>query len=137
MLMSKKNNKKVVADPPMIDFGHLSFEESNYQRGNKHWMATTLLRACHEQCLEPFEYPLACYHLCDKTFPLNNMDDFIWQMRRTLDADYKNNPIILDDLGQVADGNHRICHAILDGKQSVLAYRLQYMPKPDFVDKEE
>ena len=117
--MSKKN---MVAQPPVLEFGSLSFEQSNYERGGKHWMATTLLRAVHEQGLEPFEYPLASYHLCDKCFPLNNMDDFIWQMKRTLDADYENNPIILDNYGQVADGNHRVCHAILDGKRSILVY---------------
>ena len=128
--------KKIVAKAPVLEFGHLSFEASNYERGGRRWMATTLLRACHEQGLEPFEYPLACYRLEDKCFQLNNMDDFIWQMRRTLDADY-DIPIILDDYGQVADGNHRICHAILDGKRSILAYRLLYMPKPDFEDKQE
>ena len=128
--------KDVAGLPPVLEFGSLSFEASNYQRGGKHWMATTLLRACKEQCLEPFEYPLAAYHLCDKCFQLDNMDDFIWQMKRTLDADYSK-PIILDDYGQVADGNHRICHAILDGNSSIMAYRLQYMPKPDFEDKED
>ena len=129
------NKKNIISEPPVIGFGHLSFEESNYERGGKHWMATTLLRACHDQELEPFEYPLACFDLSTKNFALDNMDDFIWQMRRTLDADY-NHPIILDNFGQVADGNHRICHAILDGKKSVLAYRLQYMPAPDFVDND-
>lgn len=129
------SKKKVIAQPPVLEFGKLSFEASNYERGGKRWMATTLLRACHDQGLEPFEYPLASYHLCDKTFALDNMDDFIWQMKRTLDADYTI-PIILDDYGQVCDGNHRICHAILDGKRSILAYRLLYMPKPDFEEKE-
>ena len=50
------------------------------------------------------------------------------------DADYVKYPIILDDLGQVADGNHRIAHAILDGKKSILAYRLINMPAPDYVE---
>lgn len=121
---------------PAIDYGKLTFEESRYQRGDKWWYASTLLRACHEAELEPFEYPVACYDMASKHFPLDNMDDFVWQMKRTLEADYENYPIILDDLGQVADGNHRICHAILDGKTSVLAYRLQTMPAPDFIKEE-
>ena len=125
--------KRYVNEPPAIDFGHLTFEQSNYERGGKHWYATTLLRACHAQELEPFEYPLAAYHLCELPFRLENMDDFIWQMRRTLDADYEKYPIILDDYGQIADGNHRIAHAILDGRKSILAYRLQTMPAPDYV----
>lgn len=129
-------SKKVVSKPPVISFGKLSFEQSNYQRGNKHWMATTLLRACHDQGLEPFEYPVACYDMTNRYFDLSNTDDFIWQMKRTLEADYEKYPIILDDFGQVCDGNHRICHAILDGKRTVLAYRLLSMPAPDFIDKD-
>ena len=57
-------------------------------------------------------------------------------MKRVLEADYEKYPIILDNYGNVADGNHRICHAILDGKTSVLAYRLQTMPEPDFIKEE-
>ncbi len=100
-------------------------------------MAATLLKAVHDQELEPFEYPLAAFTLNGLPFSLRNLDEFIFQMKRTLDADYEKNPIILDEYGQVADGNHRICHAILDGKRSILAYRLINMPTPDFVDKEE
>lgn len=133
--MKKDDKKKMsVGEPPVLPFGNLSFEASNYERGGSRWMATTLLRACKEQELVPFEYPLAAYHLCDKVFRLDNMDDFIWQMKRTLDADYENYPIILDDYGQIADGNHRICKAILDGKKSIMAYRLLHMPAPDFTE---
>ena len=33
--------------------------------------------------------------------------------------------------GQVADGYHRICKAIIEGKTSIKAYRLQEMPPVD------
>lgn len=128
--------KDNISEPPVINFTHLPFEESRYVRGGKCWYATTLQKACKEQDLQPFEYPLAAYDLSQKYFDLNCTDDFIWQMQRTLDADYEKYPIILDDLGQVADGNHRIAHAILDGKTKVLAYRLHVMPEPDFTEKE-
>ena len=98
-------------------------------------MATTLLKAVHDQELEPFEYPEAAYDMSNRNFSLENMDDFCFQMKRVLGADYENNPIILDDLGQVADGNHRLCHAIIDGKSSVMAYRLVNMPEPDFTEE--
>lgn len=124
--------KKIISEPPIIEYGSFTFEESNYERGNKRWMATTLLRACHDQGLEPFEYPLACYDMSSKYFPLNNTDDFVWQMKRCMNSDY-NIPIILDNFGNVCDGNHRICKAILEGKRTILAYRLQYMPEPDFI----
>ena len=122
---------------PKLNYGKLTFEESRYKRGNKYWYASTLLREIHDQELESFEFPLACYDLSNKYFALDNMDDFVWQMKRTLDADYENHPIILDDLGQIADGNHRLCHAILDGKTHIMAYRLQNMPAPDFTEEEK
>lgn len=100
-------------------------------------MAATLLKAVKDQELEPFDYPVAAYDMSNKNFSLENMDDFCRQMRRTLAADYENYPIILDDLGQVADGNHRLCHAIVDGVAVVKAYRLQWMPEPDFVEEGE
>lgn len=126
-----ETNKKY----PTINYSKLSFDESRYRRGKKYWYASTLLRAALDAELEPFEYPVACYDLSSKYFSLENTDDFIWQIKRTLDADYENHPIILDDMGQVADGNHRLCHAILDGKSHVMAYRLQNMPEPDFIEE--
>lgn len=119
---------------PVITLEKFEFEESRYHRGDKGWLATTLLKAVRDQNLEAFDYPVAAYDMSNRNFSLENMDEFCWQVRRTLAADYETYPIILDDLGQVADGNHRICHAIIDGVTTVKAYRLQYMPKPDFVD---
>lgn len=122
--------------PPVIPFAKFEFEKNRYNRGNKYWFATTLLNAVKNQKLEPFDYPVACYNMADKYFSMDNMDDFCWHVRRTLSADYDNYPIILDDFGQVADGNHRLCHAIIDGVATVKAYRLVYMPEPDFVENE-
>lgn len=63
------------------------------------------------------------------------MDDFIFQVNRTLNANYTKYPIILDNFGQVADGWHRICKAILDGKKTIKAYRITEMPKPDIIEE--
>lgn len=123
-----------MSECPTISFAKFDFEESRYHRGNKYWLATTLLKAVKGQELELFDYPVAAYDMSNKYFSLENMDDFCWQVRRLLAADYENNPIILDDMGQVADGNHRLCHAIVDGVASVKAYRLYKMPEPDFVE---
>lgn len=123
-----------MSEYPVVQLASLNFEESRYRRGNKYWSLTTLLRAVKDQELETFDYPVAAYDMSDKYFSLENMDDFCWQVRRTLAADYEI-PIILDDLGQVADGNHRLCHAIVDGVATVKAYRLQTMPEPDFIGR--
>lgn len=125
-----------MSNAPVISFEKFEFESSRYNRGKKYWLASSLLKAVKEQELEPFEYPVAAYDMSNKNFDLDNMDDFCWQVRRTLSADYEKYPIILDDYGQVADGNHRLCHAIIDGVSRVKAYRLKYMPTPDFIDSE-
>ena len=66
-------------------------------------------------------------------FALDNLDDFIYQMKRTHNTDLKY-PIIIDDKGTVADGYHRIAKAIFEGRTTIKAYRLKYMPS---ADKEE
>lgn len=124
-----------MSDVPTISFAKFEFEESRYHRGKKYWMAPTLLKAVKDQELEPFDYPVAAYDMSNKYFSLENMNDFCWQVRRALAADYENHPIILDDMGQVADGNHRLCHAIIDGVATVKAYRLLSMPEPDFTEE--
>ena len=126
--------KVVVMEPPVIDLGSFDFGESNYTRGKEHWMASTLYRACHNQGLEPFELPLAALDLSMLHFSVSSADEFIWQMKRCMDCD-TDIPIVLDNLGQIADGAHRVCRAIADGKRTILAYRLMKMPEPDFIDE--
>ena len=41
-------------------------------------------------------------------------------------------PIILDHAGRVMDGMHRVCKAVREGKNSVLAVRFATTPDPDF-----
>lgn len=122
---------------PKISFGSFSFEESRYVRDGKGWMASTLLKAVKEQEIELFEYPLACYDMTKMGFKIYNADDYVWHTKRVLASDYESYPIILDDFGQIADGYHRVCHALLDGKSSIMAYRLKYMPSIDFEDKDD
>lgn len=129
-----KKGKLVVCEPPVVDMGVFEFGESNYTRGKEHWMAFTLYRACHNECLEPFELPLAGLDLSVLHFSVSSADEFIWQMKRCMNCD-TNIPIILDNLGQIADGAHRVCMAIAEGKKTILAYRLQKMPEPDFIDE--
>ena len=42
-------------------------------------------------------------------------------------------PIILDQNGRVMDGMHRVCRAVRDGKDTILAVRFSTTPEPDFV----
>lgn len=57
-----------------------------------------------------------------------------YQFKRIINCDIEK-PIILDDLGQVADGVHRILKALCEDKKYIMAYRLAEMPSPDEINK--
>lgn len=42
-------------------------------------------------------------------------------------------PIILCPAGRVMDGMHRVVKAYLEGRESLLAYRLPILPEPDYI----
>lgn len=121
---------------PLVSLGLFSFSESRYARGNKVWLAATLYNEVKEEGLEPFDMPLAGIDLSVMPFKVQNFDSFIWHMHRCAMCN-TDIPILLDDLGQVADGNHRIAKAILDGKRTIKAYRLRNMPAADFIDESD
>ena len=44
------------------------------------------------------------------------------------DAEY---PIILNDDGSLMDGGHRLCKALLEGRETIRAVQFPTMPEPD------
>ena len=42
-------------------------------------------------------------------------------------------PIIVDPEGRVMDGMHRVCKALNQGAETILAYRLLVLPEPDSI----
>ena len=118
---------------PKVEIETLTFEASRYVRGKNIWMATTLAQAVKDQQCVLFDYPLCTFNLTSTPFDLSDMGEFIYQMKRCENTDLSY-PIILDDTGQVADGYHRICKAIMNGLTSLPAYRLKYMPEPDLIE---
>ncbi len=124
-------------DAPTVDLGgRFDFAESRYVRGKNGWLAASLYKKAEEDGLKPFDVPLASIDLSVMPFKVGNFDSFIWHMKRCKNAD-TNIPILLDDLGQVADGNHRVARAILEGKKYIKAYRLKSMPPIDFNEEED
>ena len=51
---------------------------------------------------------------------------------RIRDADLKY-PIILNSDGSLMDGGHRVCKALIEGREKVTAVRFLNMPEPDEV----
>lgn len=128
-------NKKEGA-APKVDLGMpFGFADSRYVRGKNGWLAASLYKKAEEDGLKTFPVPLASVDLSILPFQCKNMDDFLWHMKRVMAAD-TNIPIIYDDYGQVADGNHRIARAILDGERYIYAYRLKNMPPIDYTEEE-
>ncbi len=124
-------------DAPTVDFGgRFDFAESRYMRGKNGWLAASLYKKAEEDGLKPFDVPLASLDLSVMPFKVGNFDSFIWHMKRCKNTDM-NIPILLDDLGQIADGNHRVARAILEGKRYIKAYRLKSMPPVDFNEEED
>ena len=43
-------------------------------------------------------------------------------------------PIIVCPEGRLMDGMHRVVKALTEGRESVMAYQLEVLPEPDYVD---
>lgn len=115
---------------PLTPIESFSLEESQYIRGNEIWKATTLIDYCKAKGYKPFDLPLAGIDLSEAHFTYSCAAVFIFQMKRVQNADLSY-PIILDDFGQIADGWHRVCKAILEGKTTIKAIRMDSMPAYD------
>lgn len=116
---------------------NFDFSNSCYCRGNKTWKASTLYDFAKVK-----EYPVIDIQLAgiDLTYEglMNSteMHYFLFQCKRVMDCSLEH-PIILDNYGQIADGYHRVCKAILEGKETIKAIRLLEMPNPDVIDGKE
>ena len=111
-----------------------SFEESGYERGDEYWKAETLYNYVKKKKIKPFKMPLASFNLdlVYHQFDNDNLYAVIYQIKRVANCDIAK-PIVIDDVGQVADGMHRIVKAISMDMEYIMAYRLTDMPTPDEV----
>lgn len=131
--MKNKNNDN---KPPIVEIEDCSFEDSQYKRRGLVWTAKSLYKEAELENLTSFDYPLAAFDLTRLGFRLEDIFDFIYQVKRVMNVD-TSIPIIFDDEGQLADGYHRICRALLDGKATIKAYRLKKMPTYDHKETTE
>ena len=80
--------------------------------------------------LPVFDVPLAALDLSSKIWDDCNMFALAFHVKKCVGADLRY-PILLDWNGTVADGRHRIIKAIMDGKRTIKARRMQWKPEPD------
>lgn len=119
----------------VLNIDTMKFEESEFHRGEKVWKAETLYLYAKAKELPVLDLPLWAINLSCNPFEMSDLQNFIFQCKRTQEVslDY---PIILDNYGQIADGYHRVCKAILEGRETIKAIRLQDMPAPDYTENE-
>lgn len=126
---------------PKIKLDKLKLKDSSYSRYNKStkkydvWDATTLYDEVKRLNLKPITVPVASLSLSFLPFTVDNLNDFIFQYTRVQNTDTKY-PIIIDNLGDIADGYHRLVKTIVSGKTTIKAYRLPEMPKKDREENE-
>ncbi len=115
--------------------GKMTFEESEFQRGKEIWKAETLYLFAKAKEYPILDLPLWGIDLHCTAFDAEDLQNFIFQCKRVQDTSLEH-PIILDNYGQIADGYHRVCKAILEGRETIKAIRLEEMPAPDKYEKD-
>jgi hypothetical protein len=114
--------------PPIVDIPEVYtlYERSHY---NGIAYRTKDMHAMVKGC-DTFDMPLAGIDISHNPWndSLENMADFIWHMKRVEDADLKW-AIILSPEGCIIDGYHRVCKAIIEGRTTIRAVRLNEMPR--------
>lgn len=88
--------------------------------------------------LVPFDLPLDEIRELDESFWFENEGDQptcrkIAEHAKLIAETDLSYPIIVDPDGRVMDGMHRVCKALMEGRTSVKAVRLEVLPEPDFV----
>ena len=105
------------------DFNYL---DSNYVNNGNHYDVQDLIKAAEN--LEVFDLPLVAvnmnHNICQAT-----LTSFVYHWKRVEKADLEY-PVIIDSTGYICDGWHRIAKAILEGKTTIKAKRLEVMPEP-------
>lgn len=119
---------------PKVPISQMNFGQSEFVRGSNVWRAETLYLFAKAKGYKARDLPLWAVDLTGKPFLANNLSQFIFQCRRVQDCSLEY-PIILDDFGQIADGYHRLCKAILAGHETIKAIRLEEMPAPDRIEE--
>ena len=109
---------------------------NNWSRteGNKKyiWDVPTLVQFAKEENYKTFDLNLDCIDLSG-TFNFDTYLGFLKYVKRINEVDFKY-PILIDDLGTICDGWHRVAKAIISGKKTIKAIRLNEMPAASSVE---
>lgn len=107
------------------------------ERGVLIWDVDNLIR--HTAGLSAIEVPLSNIRELDEPYwyelggavPTCRSIAEHMQLVAATDLSY---PIIVCPEGRLMDGMHRVVKALMEGRESVMAYQLEVLPEPDYVD---
>lgn len=113
---------------PKVIIEHTDLIDSFYKRRGYSWSAVKLIEQSKKY--KVYDVPVSFINLSDLYFTIPNIDYFIYHVNRINKTDLKY-PIIFDNEGAICDGWHRMCKAILLGKTTIKAIKLEEMPDHD------
>ena len=114
--------------PPKIEFNHFHPLQDYYSDGQGNLYSVAKL-VDDAKGLPVFDCPLAALNLSGEIWSGSNMHGLAWHCRRVKNADL-DEPILLDWNGVIADGRHRVIKALVEGKRTIKAKRMQWKPDP-------
>lgn len=103
------------------------YYQNTYERSGKTYQVTDLIKLA--KGLEPFDMPIAGIDIGVQPWGTMDLKGFCYHVQRMSKADISY-PVILDDVGFICDGWHRLAKAIIEGKYTIKAVRLTVMPEP-------
>lgn len=119
---------RMVAPVVKIDGCHVS--DNTFRDGERVWNVAGLIERAKE--LKPFDLPLAAIYSGSEVWtPVGSAYGIAHHVRRALDVD-TSYPVILDEMGFIMDGWHRVLRALIDGKSTIKAVRFDKTPPHDY-----
>ena len=114
-----------------VEFSDTSGTLAYYHDGTGHLYSVAKLIELTKD-LEPFDVPIEAIDLSPQIWKDSNMYDLAYHVKLVNAADLSY-PIILDWLGGIADGRHRLIKALVLGHTTIKCVRMKYKPEFDKV----
>ncbi|MDH2234152.1 hypothetical protein N5K37_29985 [Delftia tsuruhatensis] len=116
------------ARPPKVKFQENEPLQDYYHDGKGGWYSVARLLDDTKD-LPVFDMPLAGIDLDQVIWRDCDMLGLARHVKQCMDADL-DCPILLDWMGSIADGRHRVLRAIALGKRTIKARRMTWKPDP-------
>jgi len=103
-----------------------NFNENSYWRNDKQYTVKDLIDLSKD--LPDIKIPLSVIDLGIMPWGEQSIHSLAYHIKRMNDADLSH-PVILDDMGFICDGWHRVLKAVVAGDEFIYGRRLTTMPE--------